>query len=230
MKNINFNKFYFLIAFIFLLFLISILRYLIYLTPSELEEEELRVHHSLRNVILPLRGSIFKNRKKIAWSVRHLGLFIKVPRDYQLLKTTLNEAQKICDFDMSEALKKCLDKSNQVICLKTQLTVDEAQKLENHSDENSFFFKKLYEKRYYDKKYKGKIGAVKKDDKDFLVGYSGLEKKFNKRLVAKQAWIYEVIVNSKNVWIAGTYKEVQPAIKGNDVILSSTFFRNLFNE
>ena len=174
-----------------------------------------------RNVVVPKRGSLILDRMLIAWSKQRLGLFIKVPQDFDLLNNLLSEVKKFCYLDLGKARKKCLDKSGQEICLKEQLSLGEVKQLEEEFENDDYIFIKLYEKRYYNQEYKSLAGNVEYDEKGFLVGKSGLEKLYDQRLVAKQQWIYSVYKDKNKKWITGTYKTIQTAIKGENVALSS---------
>ena len=162
-----------------------------------------------------MRGRILdKSGTPLAWSIRYFSLYYTVPDQRTRIEEDMGALGTIV------TVPPGLDHMSpgRSILLKEELSPGEILKLRAYLKVNRRFrigssFRREYAFIHSDvRRMIGRIRLI--DNKE--VGISGLERRYNSRLIGKDGK-YRVMVDAENNWITATWEEIQPPVPGFDV-------------
>ncbi|MCM8535663.1 MAG: hypothetical protein NE334_06990 [Lentisphaeraceae bacterium] len=196
------------------LFYFSIINRETSLDKMESEGVERRTLRAMRGRILSADGQV------LVESIRKSSLILSHRVQSHQLSGFLSILAKEMGFKRRDIMIKVgRTKDNKDIILKESMSLEDVKKFSQVFGVNPILFIKMsFERKVLTKKYKSKIGQVRKVDGQF-VGVSGFEEKYDASLKG-QDLIYEAMVDKRGKLIPETFSEIQKLISGKDVFLT----------
>lgn len=179
--------------------------------------------YTLIKKLTPVRGEIkitdrYTNEPYTVATSIQKDLVFAIPSDITDSENFIKQVSEVLGLDTKEVAEKIADKTKKYIVLKKQLTDQEVQKVKDLKLAGIGFEPetlRFYPERTFLSQVLGYVGYHENEK----TGRYGLEQYFNENLKGK-AGLVDQEKDASGVWIFGGKRDIEPAINGDNLILT----------